>query len=123
VTVIATPNAGYNFVNWTENGTPVSSSINYTFAANGSRNLVANFAAVACTYSLSASASGTLACAGVGGSVTITASDASCPWTATTSDSWIHTSSAGLGTGIASYTVDSNGSPNSRSGSITIGGT
>src|SRR5438445_3254 len=31
------------FANWTENGTVVSTSGSYTFTANGSRNLVANF--------------------------------------------------------------------------------
>ena len=43
VTVIATANAGYNFANWTENGSAVSSSTSYTFTANGNRTLVANF--------------------------------------------------------------------------------
>ena len=43
VTVQATPSANYNFVNWTENGVPVSSNANYTFTAAGDRDLVANF--------------------------------------------------------------------------------
>ncbi|HXI83612.1 MAG TPA: alpha-amylase family glycosyl hydrolase [Verrucomicrobiae bacterium] len=43
VTVNATPNPGYNFVNWTEDGSPVSSSSNYTFTASGNRDLVGNF--------------------------------------------------------------------------------
>lgn len=42
-TVTATPNSGYDFSNWTENGTVVSSSANYTFTVNGNRTLVANF--------------------------------------------------------------------------------
>ena len=42
-TVHATPNTGYNFVNWTENGTPVSTSADYTFTVEGNRNLVAVF--------------------------------------------------------------------------------
>ncbi len=41
--VTATPNSGYTFSNWTENGTVVSNSANYTFTVNGNRNLVANF--------------------------------------------------------------------------------
>jgi hypothetical protein len=44
VTVIASANAGYNFVNWTESSTIVSSSASYTFTASASRVLVANFA-------------------------------------------------------------------------------
>jgi hypothetical protein len=43
VTVVATPNANYSFVNWTENGTPVSTSASYSFTATRSRALVANF--------------------------------------------------------------------------------
>lgn len=44
VTAIATVNTGYTFTNWTENGNIVSTSANYTFALNGNRTLVANFA-------------------------------------------------------------------------------
>ena len=43
-TVIATPNSQYNFVNWTEGGTQVSTSASYTFNLSASRTLVANFA-------------------------------------------------------------------------------
>ena len=46
-TVAATPNTGYTFVNWTENGTIVSTSSSYPFTMAGNRSLVANFAAVA----------------------------------------------------------------------------
>ncbi len=42
--LIATPNAGFAFVNWTENGTVVSTNPNYTFTVTGDRTLVANFA-------------------------------------------------------------------------------
>jgi subtilisin family serine protease/predicted pyridoxine 5'-phosphate oxidase superfamily flavin-nucleotide-binding protein len=45
ITVTATPNSGYTFVNWTENGSVVSSSAGYNFTLNGNRNLVANFTA------------------------------------------------------------------------------
>ena len=43
-TVTATHNDDYFFVNWTENGTEVSSSASYTFTVTIDRNLVANFA-------------------------------------------------------------------------------
>ena len=43
--LIATPNAGYAFANWTDNGTVVSTASNYTFTVTGNRTLVANFAA------------------------------------------------------------------------------
>ena len=44
-TVTATPNQGYTFINWTENGTPVSTNGTYTFVVNQGRTLVANFEA------------------------------------------------------------------------------
>jgi hypothetical protein len=44
VTLDAAANAGWGFVNWTENGAPVSSSGHYTFTATVNRTLVAHFA-------------------------------------------------------------------------------
>ena len=43
VTLTATPNEGYKFVNWTENGEVVSEEAEYTFVVENDRNLVANF--------------------------------------------------------------------------------
>lgn len=45
VTVVAAANAGYSFVNWTENGNAVSASSTYQFTINANRNLVANYKA------------------------------------------------------------------------------
>jgi hypothetical protein len=45
VTLVATANPGYIFLDWTENGNSVSASETYTFPANTSRTLVANFVA------------------------------------------------------------------------------
>lgn len=42
-TVVATANVGYNFVNWTENGSQVSAMAEYSFAVTNNRNFVANF--------------------------------------------------------------------------------
>jgi uncharacterized repeat protein (TIGR02543 family) len=42
-TVTATSNYGFNFINWTENGNPVSNQPSYTFTITSDRNLVANF--------------------------------------------------------------------------------
>jgi len=52
VSVTATPNAGYAFTNWTENGIVQSTSTTYTFALATNRNLVANFAASTVIYTL-----------------------------------------------------------------------
>ncbi len=50
VNLSASPNAGYNFVNWTEDGSEVSTDPAYSFTATASRTLVANFAEI--TYTL-----------------------------------------------------------------------
>ena len=42
-TLAATPNEGYIFVNWTENGEEVSTDASYSFTVTSNRNLVANF--------------------------------------------------------------------------------
>ena len=43
-TVTATPSTGYEFVNWTDNGSVASTEVAYTFTVESGRNLVANFA-------------------------------------------------------------------------------
>ncbi len=78
VTVTATPNNGYTFVSWTDNGTIASTSPTYTFALNANRTLVANFAINTYTLALSPNpaAGGTTSGAGsfnAGSSVTATA--------------------------------------------------
>ena len=57
VTLSATANTGYNFVNWTENGSVVSIDAEYSFTATANRTLVANFEAI--SYTISASANPT----------------------------------------------------------------
>jgi outer membrane protein assembly factor BamB len=54
VTVTAVPSGGFNFANWTENGSIVSTSATYQFTADSDRTLIANFVAYP-TVSLSAS--------------------------------------------------------------------
>ena len=41
--LMATASTGYKFVNWTENGTQVSTDANYSFTVTTSKTLVANF--------------------------------------------------------------------------------
>jgi len=55
-TVTATPNAGYTFTNWTENGNVVSTNRNYTFTVTANRTLVANFQAQPQNYNITVSA-------------------------------------------------------------------
>jgi formylglycine-generating enzyme len=52
----ATPNSGFSFINWTENGNPLGGSPTLTFTVIGNRNLQANFMFVAPTYTLTVSA-------------------------------------------------------------------
>jgi hypothetical protein len=54
VTVIATPNSGYRFVNWTEGGGVVSTSASYAFTASVNRTPVANFIFIATDANLDA---------------------------------------------------------------------
>ena len=42
-TMTAAANEGYTFINWTEDGTQVSTDAEYSFTVNGVRTLVANF--------------------------------------------------------------------------------
>ncbi len=42
-TVVASANSGYEFTNWTEGGSVVSSNASYSFTVSGNRSLVANF--------------------------------------------------------------------------------
>jgi len=43
VTVVATPSSGYAFLDWTENGSVVSTSISFSFTAANDTHLVAEF--------------------------------------------------------------------------------
>ncbi|HPR60354.1 MAG TPA: fibronectin type III domain-containing protein, partial [Prolixibacteraceae bacterium] len=84
VTAVATVNSGYQFVNWTENGSPVSTSANYPFSISANRTLVANFAEIPpATYTVAVAVipanSGTASGGGIfneGSSVTVTATPA-----------------------------------------------
>ena len=58
-TVTATPNAGYTFVNWMENGNVVSTNAVYTFNVTGNHYLTANFQAQSQNYTVSVSANPT----------------------------------------------------------------
>ena len=58
-TVSASPNAGFTFSNWTENGNVVSTQASYTFNVTGNRTLVANFQAQPQNYNVSVSANPT----------------------------------------------------------------
>ncbi len=84
VTISAVPEQGYDFINWTEGNSVVTTSVNYKFTLNGDRSLVANFRekTVTNTVALSAApvAGGTVSGGGTftqGSSVTVTATPVS----------------------------------------------
>jgi hypothetical protein len=56
ISVAATPNSGYTFTNWTEDGNVVSTNATYQFTLSSNRTLVANFATVAPIVNLGAAA-------------------------------------------------------------------
>jgi hypothetical protein len=117
VTVNATPNSGYSFNNWTENGTPVSSSSSYAFTANANRNLVANFSPNPCSLSVSPNSSSFGNSGGSGSFIAYT----TCVRTSTPSAGWITITGGGSGSGngTVSFSVAANTGP-ARNGSITV---
>lgn len=58
-TLRAIPNNGYTFVNWLENGTPVSTNATYSFTVTGNRSLVAVFDVATTFYTINVSANPT----------------------------------------------------------------
>ena len=77
-TIAVTPNAGYTFVNWTENGTEISNELTYSFVVTNAHSLVANFNMISYAIAVSASPEegGTVTGAGIynyGQTVTLTA--------------------------------------------------
>ena len=54
VTLTATANDGYTFVNWMENGKVISEKPKYSFVVKSDRNLVVNFAEIKATYNVAA---------------------------------------------------------------------
>lgn len=138
-TVSATANTGYNFVNWTEGGSTVSSSASYTFTVSSARTLVANFELETITISAGPNTSGYGTVSGnsgtysYGDTVNLTATAASgyefSEWTengTTVSTSSTYTFTATQDRTlvavfvVASYTISASVDP---SGSGTISGT
>jgi subtilase family serine protease len=119
VTVFATPNENYSFVNWTESGGQVSTSSNYTFTATSDLSLVANFLCSSPILPTNVSYN-----AG-GGTGTVSVADAlGCVWTASSGVNWIEIQSGTSGSisGVVNYTVASNVTSRARTGTMTIAG-
>ncbi len=112
-TLRATPNSGYTFVNWLENGTSVSINATYSFTVTGNRNLVAVFDVAPTNYTITATANPSN-----GGSVTgggTYASGSTCTLRATPNSSYTFVNWTKNGTQVStnatySFTVTGNGS-------------
>ncbi len=57
LTVMATANSGYTFVDWSENGNQVSTNASYTFNISANRNLIANFDEILHIYEINEASS------------------------------------------------------------------
>lgn len=75
---------------------------------------------VMCSYSLNSSGTNHTAAAGPGSFGVIT--PGGCDWSANTTDTWIHTTSTGPGSGTVNYTVDPNPDFTARAGAIAVQG-
>ena len=116
-TVTATAGDCYNFVNWTENGTEVSTSASYSFTAEADRNLVANFT----QWTLNIDNNQTsLECINTGTEVVLTASATS---NSTPTYEWAVSSGSTEGTASSNtYTVSPTALSNTYKVSATVGG-
>ena len=112
---------GYGTINFAfDDNTGNCGSRTGTITAGG-QTLTVIQAAGAGGYNLAATSTN-VAAGATSGSVGLSAGGG-CPWTASSSTNWLHTSSTGTGSGPISYTVDSNtANCTGRSGTITAGG-
>jgi hypothetical protein len=99
---------------------PVTGTIN---VGNGSSSTTLTVtvagATPTCSYSLSSS-SASFGSGGGSSSVTVTAGN-TCSWTASTTYSWLHTTSSGTGSGTLSFSADPNTSTIPVTGTINVG--
>ncbi|MBI1933425.1 MAG: T9SS type A sorting domain-containing protein, partial [Ignavibacteriales bacterium] len=117
VSLVAIASTGYTFVNWTENGTQVSTNSTYTFTANNSRTLVANFLLNELTVTPT-KRDVTYKTGSTTFSVTSNTS-----WNVSESENWITSLSPMSGTNDDTITVNYNENTGaSREGMVTVSG-
>lgn len=119
LTLTAAADSGSAFTGWSGGGCsglgPCSLTIN--------SNITTTATFVPCSVSISP-ASGTAAFGGDSGTVTVSATAANCPWTATSNAPWLTITSgaSGTGNGTVTYAAAANTSADPRTGSITVAG-
>lgn len=125
VTANAPASAGANnFQKWQLDGVDFSTSLVTTVAMNANHSLTAIYSpqAPGCSYSLNPTSYAFPS--GGGNDAFNVICGSGCPWTATSSDSWITLTgqTSGMGTKGISYSVAANNNTNSRTGSINVAG-
>jgi len=120
VPITASPATGYQFNNWTG---PVGSttSASTSVSMTQSQTVTANFSLAGFTLSAN---SADISASGGGGTVSVTASISTAPWTAVSNAGFIAITSgaSGTGNGTVSYSVAANTTASSRQGTMTIAG-
>ncbi len=122
VTVCATANPCYSFVNWTDqNSNVVSTSACYAFTVTTNATLVANFTPF--TYTINPTYA-VFDAAGGFSSVAVTGNSTNCEWTAISNVGWITITSGsnGFGDGTVYYSVAANSSSSTLIGTVVIAG-
>jgi len=120
VTVIATPNTGYMFVNWTESGNIVATTPSYQFNVTSNRILVANYSTIP-TLTVSPLYIGVNSSSGNGSFTVANTTGGTMNWSAISNSNWINIVSGSSGTNNGtiniSYQTNNGGY---RVGTITV---
>lgn len=120
VTLTAAATTGSSFTGWS--GCDSASGTRCAVTMATARTVTAAFALVPCTYGISPTAKSFSKTGGTG-SVTTTASAASCQWTARSNVSWVTlAATAYTGSRNVTYNVAKNTTGKARSGTLTIAG-
>jgi subtilisin-like proprotein convertase family protein len=120
VTVYAAPKIGYQFINWTEGATVVSTNMNYSFTLNANRTLIANFD-VTPSLAVTPDFVNVPSTAGTGTFNVSNSTGGTMAWTALSSPSWLSITSGTSGTnsGTINFSYQANTGV-ARIGKITV---
>ncbi len=111
--------SGSGIVNYTVDANTATASRSGTISVSGQIFTVTQ-SGTGCNYSLNPT-NLTVSAAATSGNITVSATSG-CIWSAASTNSWVHTTTSGVGNGSVIYALDANISPNARVGIITIAG-
>ena len=120
VTIMATPYTNYSFINWTENGTQVSTDSNYEFTIISDRNLVANFSIIP-SLSVSPAFREVNSLSGSSEFTVLNTTGGTMSWSAVSNADWINIpdDTTGVNNGMINFNYQANAGE-ARVGTITI---